>query len=293
MPNHLQYTCLHTHTIFCDGKADVETFCRQAFDKGLHSLGFSAHAPIEKKTGFPRTNWTMKEELMGEYIDTVNAAKSRWEGRLRVFLGLEVDYIPGLMGPADSEYRELGLDYIIGSVHYIIPSRGAPFTVDSNARELQQRIQESYNGDPSAVTEAYFNSLETMISTGGLDIIGHPDLIRKSNSKIHFFDEDSEFYRKRCASAAALAGKGGIITEVNTGGMNRGYIETPYPSRVLLELFCKNKVPAVINADAHRPEDLNGYYEEARQALLDAGYKKMVLLEGRKNNRPVWIEKEL
>jgi histidinol phosphatase-like PHP family hydrolase len=44
----------------------------------------------------------------------------------------------------------------------------------------------------------------------------------------------------------------------------------------------------VINADAHRPEDLDGHYAEARKTMLSAGYTETVLFEGRKNGRSVW-----
>jgi histidinol phosphatase-like PHP family hydrolase len=29
------YSCLHTHTVFCDGSDDIETFCQTAHAKGF------------------------------------------------------------------------------------------------------------------------------------------------------------------------------------------------------------------------------------------------------------------
>jgi histidinol phosphatase-like PHP family hydrolase len=49
----------------------------------------------------------------------------------------------------------------------------------------------------------------------------------------------------------------------------------------------------VINADAHRAEDLNGHYGEARQAMLDAGYTETLLFDGRLNGRAVWKAEKL
>ena len=288
----MKYACLHTHTNFCDGKGDVESFCCSAYEKGFHSLGFSSHAPVEKKTGF-KTNWHMKEERLGEYLEAINAAKQRWEGRLAIYAGLEVDYISGLMGPADNDYRDMGLDYIIGSCHYVIPSRGAPFTVDDSLNVVEQGIKDSYGGDPLAFAEAYWDSQEGLISSGGFDILGHPDLVKKNNAQGRLFSEDAEPYRKRIARAAVLAGEQGVTIEVNTGGLIRGWTDSIYPSLPLLRLFRENKVPAIINADAHKPENLDGYYPEARECLLAAGYKSMVLFEGKKDGRPVWREEAL
>ena len=289
----MKYTCLHTHTLFCDGTADVERTCQRAWEKGLCSLGFSSHAPIVKKTGFPQTSWNMKEELLEEYIEAVNAAKRRWEGRLKIFLGLEVDYIRGLMGPSDKDYQEMGLDYIIGAAHYVLPSRGAAFTVDAPLEEVEQGIKESYGGDPLAFVEAYWDSLEGLIRSGGFDILGHPDLIKRNNWKNRLFSEDSEPYQKRIAKAAVLAGEYKVTIEVNTGGMNRGRTESPYPSHSFLKQLRENNVPAIINADAHDPKDLDGHYPEARIALLAAGYKKTMLFEGKKDGQPIWLEEEL
>ena len=289
----MKYSCLHTHTVFCDGTADVESFCQRAWEKGLCSLGFSAHAPIVKKTGFPQTSWNMREEVLDEYLKTVNSAKRRWEGRLAIFLGLEVDFICGLMGPADKDYHEMGLDYIIGAVHYVFPSQGAPFTVDASPEEVEQGIKDCYGGDPLALIEAYWDSMEALIKSGGFDILAHTDVIKKNNSNDRLFSENTESYRKRIKKVATLAGEHKVTIEVNTGGMNRRRTDSPYPSLPLLKLFQENHVPAIITADAHNPEDLNGHYPEARKALLAAGYKKTMFFEGKKNGRPLWREQEL
>jgi histidinol phosphatase-like PHP family hydrolase len=126
----MRSSCLHTHTAFCDGTGDIEDFCQTAYERGLSVIGFSAHAPTAKKTGI-KTDWHLPDERLDEYIGSVNAARRRWAGKLPVYLGLEADYIKDLTSPADKDFQSLGLDYIIGSVHYIFPPKGGePFTVD-------------------------------------------------------------------------------------------------------------------------------------------------------------------
>jgi len=289
--------CIHTHTRFCDGSDDVEAYCLAAHRKGLSSLGFSAHAPIFRKTGI-RSSWNMSDDRLGEYIEAVEAAKKRWEGKLPVYLGLEIDFIPGLIGPADREYREIGLDYIIASVHYVIPPRGEPFTVDDPYENVFRGIKEGYGGDAMGMVEAYFNSVEAMVRTGAFDVLGHPDLVKKNNAGPpvcgnKLFSEDDNFYRNRTASLAALMAGTGFKAEVNTGGINRGKIKDCYPSLPFLKLFREQGVQMVINADAHRAEDVDGHYEEARTAMLAAGYAETVLFEGRKDNSPVWSSEKL
>jgi histidinol-phosphatase (PHP family) len=288
----MKYACIHTHTSFCDGSGTVEDFCEAAAGKGLESLGFSAHAPIPRGSGLT-TDWHLPAERLEEYLDAVRDARRRWEGRLPVYLGLEADYIPGIMSPADFSIQDLGLDYIIGSVHYVVPPTGAPFCVDGPALELEAGIRDGFGGDTKALLNSYWDTIAAMIRTGGFDVLGHADLVRKNNSGGRFFSESAAFYRARARDAAKLAGEYGVTAEVNTGGMNRKKMRDPYPSAFLLGAFREYSVPLVINADAHTCEDLDGHYGEARAAMLEAGYVEAVIFAGRAGGRPVWRPERL
>jgi histidinol-phosphatase (PHP family) len=283
----MRYSSIHTHTVFCDGADEVETMCRAAFDKGLCSIGFSAHAPITGKTGI-RTDWHLPDGDLEKYLDEVRAAKRRWEGRLPVYLGLEVDYIQGLTGPLDRDIREMGTDYLVASVHFVVPPRGEPFTVDGPPEEVERGIREGFSGDGEALAECYRETVAAMIRAGGFDILGHADLVKKNNFRPGFFDPAGESSVRGQGEIARLAGEAGIVVEVNTGGINRGRINETYPSPAFLRQFGERGVPAVITADAHRAEDLDGNYGEARRTLLAAGYTEHLLFEGRRAGKAIW-----
>jgi histidinol-phosphatase (PHP family) len=242
----MRYSCLHTHTRFCDGHDDVETFCETAYRKGFVSIGFSAHAPLLRSTGL-RSDWHLREDRLEAYIREVRAAARRWEGKIQVFLGLEADYISGRMSPADPYFQTLGLDYLIGSVHYLIPPSGEPFTVDDSPENFERGLREGFDGDPSALAAAYWDAVEAMIQDGGFDILGHADLIRKNNPENRWFSPDSPWYAGRIAS---LTLPDSLVAEVNTGGMIRYALPEPYPSLALLRRFRERNVRAVITADA-------------------------------------------
>jgi histidinol-phosphatase (PHP family) len=281
-------TSLHTHTPFCDGTDDVETMCRAAWEKGLAAIGFSGHAPIHEKTGI-ESDWHISGERLEEYLAQVQAARVRWEGKLQVFLGLEVDYIKGLCGPADRDIRELGLDYIIASVHFLLPpGKGGLFSVDGPMKELARGVREGFAGDGEAMMECYWDAVQDMIAAGGFDILGHADLIKKNNSGQRWFNPESGTYRRKIRETALAAGRAGLVVEVNTGGLNRRKTADTYPSVPLLRLFREAGVPALITADAHRVRELDGHYREARESLLAAGYAEQVLFGGRKNGAPQW-----
>jgi histidinol-phosphatase (PHP family) len=283
----MRYSSLHTHTIFCDGHDGVETMCRAAFDRGLCAIGFSAHAPIEGKTGL-RTGWHLPDGDLEKYLDEVRAAKRRWEGRLPVYLGLEVDYIQGLAGPADRDIQELETDYLVASVHFAVPPRGKPFTVDGPPEEVARGIREGFSGDGEALAEWYWNTVTAMIRAGGFDILGHADIVKKHNFLRRFFDPEGIRAVTGRAEIARIAGEAGIVVEVNTGGINRKQIHETYPSLAFLRQFGDRGVPAVITADAHRAEDLDGNYDTARRVLCAAGYTSHCLFEGRRAGKAIW-----
>jgi histidinol-phosphatase (PHP family) len=282
------YSCIHTHTNFCDGRDDIETFCRFAYEQGFASLGFSSHAPIHKKTGLV-SDWHISENRLGEYLDGVLAARRRWAGKLPVYLGLEVDYIKGMISPADREFQSLGLDYLIGSVHYLIPPKGGPpFLVDDPPETLKQNIQEHFGGDVAGLVETYWDAVDDMIRAGGFDLLGHADLIKKNNRGDQLFSRKSESYRRRLEKTANLAALSGAAVELNTGGLIRGWTDETYPELRFLRPLKEKNTPIVITADAHRAEHLGGYYAEARKTLREAGYTQAALFTGRNQGRPVW-----
>jgi histidinol-phosphatase (PHP family) len=281
----------HTHTTFCDGKDDIETMCRTAHEKRLAAIGFSAHAPIGK-TGLD-SNWHMQDGKMNDYAEEVCAARRRWEGKIAVFLGLEVDYIKGLCSPLDTDILDANADYIIGSAHYVMPPLGAPFTVDGPVEELEKGVTGGYGGDGEAMMHDYWDAVLEMTALGGFDIVGHLDLVKKKNDKYRWFSVDSGAFMQRAGEAVRAIAAGGYVVEVNTGMMNRGYLAETCPSLTILRLLRRHNVPVMISADAHCAEHLDGHYREARQVLLEAGYTSHALFEGKKDGTPAWREQEL
>jgi histidinol-phosphatase (PHP family) len=279
---------MHTHTDFCDGQDDIETLCRRAYTQGFVSLGFSSHAPLHKKTGLV-SDWHIPAGRLQEYLDGVLAARRRWEGKLPVYLGLEVDYIKGMIGPADREFQSLGLDYLIGSVHYVIPPDGSePFTVDGPLEEFKQNIRDHFGGDGEGVMETYWDAVDDMIRAGGFDLLGHADLIKKNNRGDAFFSRKSEAYRRRLEQTARLAARPDLVVELNTGGLIRGSTDEVYPELRFLRVLKERNAPLTVTADAHQAEHLGGYYGEGRKILREAGYTQAVLFGGKDRGRPVW-----
>jgi len=285
------FSSMHTHTKFCDGKDDIETMCRAAYEKSLFAIGFSSHAPVDKQLGFG-TDWNMKSTLAEEYVSQVLVAKKRWQGKLNVFLGLEVDYIRGKRSPLDSDIIKLNLDYIIGSVHYLFPENGARhFTVDGSLEEFEKGLNEGFDGDAKKLMHAYYDAVGEMIQAGGFDIIGHVDLIKKNTYGKNLWPQEEE--AKRQNEIARMASEAGLVFEINTGGINRNKIPETYPSLAFLKIIKKFNVPIIITADAHCAKDIIGKYDIALNTLESAGINEHLLFTGKTNTGAVWQKEKI
>ncbi|MDR2149691.1 MAG: histidinol-phosphatase [Spirochaetaceae bacterium] len=286
----MRLSSLHTHSDFCDGQDSLEQLCSAASTQGLSAIGFSSHAPLLRKTGL-QSDWHIPEDKLDDYLQTIDRLRSQWAGKLQVFAGLEIDYIKGLMGPAD--FCGAALDYRIGSVHYLVPPQGNPFAVDGSPSDFERGLYEGFSGDCKALVNAYWDSLEDMIHAGGFDIVGHVDLIKKNNRRHQYFSPDSAWYGERMERFAALLAGSSFIVEVNTGGLSRGRTDELYPSVPLLRLLQHAGVPVMVTADAHCAGQLTSFYDEAYRTLLALGWTSTVFFEGRKNGKALWGKEDI
>ncbi len=278
----------HTHCDFCDGRASAADMAAAALGAGYDALGFSSHAPLP----FP-TAWNMEASRLPEYLRTVGELRQAYEGRMAVLAGLEVDFIAGLCGPADGRFSGLGLDYALGSVHYVLPAgapppsvdaldaRGEPafgFTVDEPAEDFAAHLEAFYGGDADALVDDYYAAVADCAEAGGFDILGHLDLVRKNNRGEAFFREDSPRYREAAMRAVEAVATSGVIVEINTGGMARGKTDSPYPAAWILRELRARGVEACVCADAHEPGHLSAYREAGLRAAAEAGYRRLALI---------------
>jgi len=267
----------HTHSRFCDGVGEPDEYVTLAVRKGFQALGFSGHAPLP----YPN-DWTMKAEQVPVYLEQVNRLKRENEGAIRIYTGLEIDYFPEDNWDILKKYR---LDYIIGSVHCIVDyQRNICHGIDGSREEFEAALA-LFQGDIRRFAGNYYDRIARMAREMKPDIIGHFDIFKKNNADGHYFSETDDWYIKLVKQALAAIAASGRILEINTGGRLRGYIPDFYPSRWILGECRKLEIPVILSSDAHQPENLDGYFEEARLLLKEAGYLQQRVLHGNE-----WID---
>ena len=270
----------HTHCLYCDGRASAAAMADAAASAGYRVLGFSSHSPLP----FP-SEGNMDASRLGEYCAEVRALGRAWEGGgLEVLLGLEIEWVEGVSSPRDELFLGAGLDYSIGSVHYVeLPGSGR-FAVDGDGGEMAGRMGRFEGEGPgAALYEAYYRALARLVEAGGFDILGHYDLVRKNNGAGEggagaWFDEDSRAYLGAALAPVEVLGGTDIVVEINVGGMSRGKVKSPYPSLPILRELRAHRVRITFSADAHAPEHLGANLGAARELALAAGYDSVAVL---------------
>ncbi|MGN0845849.1 MAG: histidinol-phosphatase [Kiritimatiellia bacterium] len=242
----------HTHTTWCDGRETPEAMIRAAIARGFDEIGFSSHARLPDEV---EGNLTPASAVA--YAREIRALAAKYAGRIRVLLGVEADYIPGGTTPERARYAHLGLDYLIGSVHTVIAPDGAPVSVDDRPELLSDGIRDHFGGDAEAFLRAYFAENRDMAAAYDFDVVGHPDLVRKFNGVLGYFDETAPWYLEELRLTADALAASGKIVEVNTGGISRGWMDDAYPSPTFRALLRARGVPFILSSDAHAASGLD------------------------------------
>ncbi len=280
----------HTHSRYCDGRGELREYVDYALSKGFKALGFSGHAPVP----FPN-NFSIKDDDYLNYCNEVRALKAEFAGRIDIRLGLEIDYIPGLLEDFTPLVEQGGLDYTIGSVH-LIPNpndvselRHLSATAKGDERQqipyhlwfIDGPRQETYdNGlhhifgdDIRAGVRAYFHQQNAMIEQNRPTIVGHPDKIVMHNRERYFSCAD-RWYRDLLLETLQLIADTGCICELNTRGLYKGRHTDFYPSKEAVRFMDTLGIPLLVSTDAHQPSDLDRW-EGAFDFLAEIGYRNI------------------
>lgn len=245
-------TNFHTHTTWCDGKDTPEAVVLSAIAKGFDVIGFSSHM------SFPETDTCVLDPRKGDaYAQEVRALGVKYADRIRVVLGAEADYIPGVTAPERKRYAHLDLDYLIGSIHYVIAPDGGRVPVDHTPELLADGIRDHFAGDVVAYIKRYFEQQRDMVSKYDFDVVGHLDLVRKFNVKHPYFDETASWYHEELVRTADVVAASGKIAEVNTGAISRGWLDDAYPSVPFRALLRERGVRFILSADSHAADTID------------------------------------
>ncbi len=284
-------TNYHTHSRYCDGKGELREYVDYAIAHGFSALGFSGHAPVP----FPN-NFSIRQEHYLDYCNEVRALKAEYAGRIDIRLGLEIDYIPGVLEDFTPLIEQGGLEYTIGSVH-LIPNpddvetlRNLCATAQGEERQqipyhiwfIDGPKQETYDkglhhifhDDIRAGVKAFFHQQNAMIERNRPTVVGHFDKIVMHNHN-RFFQYDEKWFRDLLYETVELIRESGCIAEINTRGLYKGRHTDFYPAKETIQYMNSLHIPVLVGTDAHEPSNLDRF-EGAYEFLKEIGYRNVV-----------------
>lgn len=255
----------HSHTEFCDGRAQMEAFARRAVADGFTHYGFTPHSPIPIESPC-----NMRRADVPRYLDEVERIRRDHGDRCRFYAGMEIDYLEGVWGPADPYFTTLPLDYAIGSVHFIHAQGGEWVDIDGRFEAFRRKMEEHFHNDIRYVVETFYATSHHMLDEGHFDILGHYDKIGLNASLYRPGIEDEQWYRSLADGLTdhviALAGRTAptserpLTVEINT----KAYAEHSgriFPARRHVAALREAGVPIIVNSDAHVPALINASRE--------------------------------
>ncbi|MGE4308558.1 histidinol-phosphatase [Bacteroides sp.] len=261
----MNLTNYHSHCSFCDGRAPLEEFVKEAISQGFYSYGVSSHAPLP----FP-TQWTMEWEQMEAYLDEFKNLRSKYADEIELYVGLEIDYLNEESNPSVARFTELPLDYRIGSVHLLYDAAGEVVDIDCSPAVFKERVDRHFNGDVLRVVRMYFDRLFRMVELGGFDILGHADKMHYNASCYHPGLLDEPWYEALMKDYFSLVASRGYLVEINTKAYDS--LGTFYPNSRYWELMKEYQIKVLVNSDAHYPERINAGRMEALRLLQAKGF---------------------
>lgn len=249
---------LHNHTKLCNhAEGEIFEYVEKAIECGTKYFGFSEHAPMN----FDQ-KYRISFDQMKSYENAVLSAKELYKDKIEILLGYEVDFLKNYM---DERVLSADVDYLIGSVHFI----------NEWGFDNPEFIGNYENQNIDEIWQKYFNAIEEMANSGLFDIAGHLDLI-----KIFKFMPKKDI--NTIAKNALLAiKKADMSIEINVAGFRKPIGEA-YPSLSLLNEAKKLDISITFASDAHKPEQVGIFNDEAIKMAKDAGYSECVFYRKRK-----------
>lgn len=268
---------LHQHSLFSDGKEPARKYAEKAVELGFSAIGFSEHSPLPFQN-----NFSLKEEKVDEYIETIEDLKKEFEGRLNIYRALEMDFIPEMSEDFNFWRKRVQADYLIGSIHLVKPENSHElwFTDGPDYRTYDDGVNLLFGGNIKQAVAAFYHQTNQMIETQQFEILGHFDKIKMHN-RDRFFTEEESWYKKLVDETLELVKQKNLIVEVNTRGLYKKRSDSLFPDNYALKRVKELNIPIIISSDAHLPNELNMLFDFAENRLKELGFNEVMSFENR------------
>lgn len=255
----------HVHTPLCNhATGSMEAAVRAAMDQGLSGVCFLEHLTLQDT----HSQYAMAPAEVPLYFAAARRLADRYEDRIDVKVGLEVDFSPQHWDKAKRIADSHAFDVLGASVHYV-----------AGLNMASRRERASMNRRPTPELESrYLDLVDAMVSDAFFDVVCHADLMKK------FGDPADDTLLDRWRALAARMAEAGLVLEINTSGWRHPAGEA-YPAPGLLQVFAGAGVDMVFGSDAHAPEDVGHAFDRALDLARATGCRHLAEFHRRTKRR--------
>lgn len=256
------YCDTHLHTFFSgDSDTPMEKQTEKAVSMGMKAICFTDHHDHDVVSDI---DFTLD---IPKYRNRINELKGIFGTDTELLYGIELGLQTRITSYLDELVRTEDFDYVIGSVHFI--------------NGLDPYYPEYFEKYGSSSYELYFKTvLENITAFKWYDSLGHLDYIVRYGAKHgmsysygEYADIIDEILKKLISDGKAL--------ECNTGGRSRGLGE-PNPGADVFRRYRELGGELVtLGSDAHSPETLGCFFDEAGEMLRQCGFKYYAVYRSR------------
>lgn len=254
----------HVHTPFCPhGTNDTfEEYIEQAINLKIKEITFTEHAPlpINFHDPTPDKDSGMKLEDLGDYFEILQKLKAKYQSKISINVGLEVDYILGYEEETKQFLNEYGkfLDDSILSVHFLQKEKKY-YCLDFSEQEFLRMITKF--GSIQEIYKCYYSTLKSSILADLGEFkpkrIGHITLVHKFQKRFpcpQFFTEEIE-------EILLLLKQHKLQLDYNGSGVNKPLCLEPYPPEWVIKRAIEYDIPLIYGSDAHSAKDIGQGYK--------------------------------
>jgi len=256
----------HVHTEFSgDSKTPIRAQAEAAIARGMTEMCITDHHDCGSE---PVTGQKFILDIPS-YLPAIRGIAGEYEGRLHIYTGIEL----GLMLRKKKELpeleKELPVDYIIGSNHFI------------DGFDVYDRKFYEGRTDLETYRRYFESSLARVKEMDCFDCLGHLDYVirygpekDKNYRPADFMDVIDEILRTLIEKGKGL--------ECNTAGFKHG-LHHPHPREEILKRYLELGGEIItVGSDAHVPEFVGGSFEAAEEILKSCGFRYYTVFHERK-----------
>jgi len=221
----------HAHTARCHHATGTpQEYVENAITRGLKLFGFSDHTPQY----FPGTYYShmrMRPYELMDYCADVRRLQREYRDRIRIHLGMEVEYYPACWGQLLPRLRDAGVEYMLLGQHWLGNEEGEVPCIKPTADAQQLR--------------RFCHQTMEALETGKFTYFAHPDVLN--------FTGDRRLYQQLMREIVRTAKQTDTPLEINFVGILSG---RHYPNERFFEIVAEEDCPVILGMDSHTAEHI-------------------------------------